>query len=113
MPSTLVEVTARCERIAWKTKGFRNVENMLNSTKVALNLVNTYSYKLLSCRSQDNGCFPKMTRTAMIRKLSTRESHLDIKRRILRKEFLRTHTYVTLEPTHMRSTIHKSSATEQ
>ena len=94
---------------------------MLNSTTVALNLANTRRYKPQSCRSPDKDCFPEMARTAMIRKdlqeeRATRErvSYLDIKRRIQRKKFLRTHTYVTLEPTHARSTIHKSksSATE-
>ena len=41
-----------------------------------------------------------------------RVSYLDVKLRILQMYFLRTHTYVTLEPTHMISTIRKSSATE-
>ena len=45
MPSTLVEVMARSERIAWKTKRFRDVEKILNSTTVALNLANTHRYK--------------------------------------------------------------------
>ena len=91
MPSTLVEVMARSERIAWKTKCFRVVEKMLNSTTVALNLANTHGYKPQSCRSPDDGCFPEMIRTDMIRKdLQEREPHervsyLDIKRRILRK----------------------------
>ena len=67
MPSTLVEVMARSERIAWGTKCFRDVE-MLNSTTVALNSANTHRYKPQSCRSPDDGCFPEMTRTAMIRK---------------------------------------------
>ena len=80
MPSTLVEVMARCESIAWKTKCFRDVEKMLNSTTVALNLPNTNSYKPESCRNSDDGCFPEMTSTAMIRKnppeRATRESEL-------------------------------------
>ena len=63
------------------------VENMLNSTTVALNLANTHRYKPQSCRSPDDSCFPEMTRTAMIRKdlqeRATRESELrGIKRRI-------------------------------
>ena len=80
MPSTLVEVMARSERIAWKTKCFRDVEKMLNSTTVALNLANAHRYKPQSYRSPDDGCFPEMTRTAMIRKdlqeRATRESEL-------------------------------------
>ena len=80
MPSTFVEVMARCERMAWKTKCFRDVEKMLNSTTVALYLANTHKYKPQSCRSPDDGCFPEMTRTAMIRKYlqerATRESEL-------------------------------------
>ena len=80
MPSTLVEVMARSERIAWKTKCFRDVEKMLNSTTVALILANTHRYKPQSCRSPDDGCFQEMTRTAMIRKdlqeRATRESEI-------------------------------------
>ena len=80
MLSTLVEVMARCERIAWKTECFRVVENTLNSTTVALNLANIHRYKPQSCRSPDDGCFPEMTRTAVIRKdlqeRATRESEL-------------------------------------
>ena len=54
---------------------------MLNSTTVARNLANiTHRYKPQSCRSPDDGCFPEMTRTAMIRKdlqeRATRESGL-------------------------------------
>ena len=80
MPSTLVEVKARCERIAWKTKCFRDVEKMLICITVALNLANTHRYKPQSCRSPDDGCLPEMTRTAMIRKdlqeRATQESEL-------------------------------------
>ena len=80
MLSTLVEVMARCERMAWKTKCFRDVDKVLNSTTVELILANTHKYKPQSCRSPDDGCFPEMTRTAMIRKdlqeRATRESEL-------------------------------------
>ena len=67
-------------------------------------MANTHRYKPQSCRSPDDGGFPKATRTGMTRKdLQEREPHervsyLDIKRRIVRKYILRTHTYVTLEP---------------
>ena len=80
MPSTFVEVMARSERIAWKTKCFRGVEKMLNSTTVALYLANAHRYKPQSCRSPDDGCFPEMTWTAYARKdlqeRATRESEL-------------------------------------
>ena len=80
VPSALVEMIARCERIAWKTKCFRDLKKMLNSTTVALNLANTHRYKPQSCRSPDDGCFPEMTRTSMIWKdlqeRATRESGL-------------------------------------
>ena len=56
------------------------VENMLNSTTVALNLANTHRYKPQSCKSPDDSYFPEMTRTAMIWKdlqeRATRESEL-------------------------------------
>ena len=62
------------------TKCFRDVENMLNSTTVALDLANTHRYKPQSCRSPDDGGVREMTRTAMIRndlqERSTRESEL-------------------------------------
>ena len=41
----LVELMARCERIAWKTNCFREVEKMLNSATVAINLANTHRDK--------------------------------------------------------------------
>ena len=98
MPSTLVEVMARCERIAWKTKYFRNVEKTLNNTAVALNLANTHRYKPQSCRSIDDGCFPEMTRTAMIRKdlqeRATRESKLPGYKAENPTEVIPPHTYV-------------------
>ena len=76
----LAEVMARRGRIAWKTKCFRDVEKMLNSTTVAPHLANTHRYILQSCRSPDDGCFLEMARTAMIRKdlqeRATRESEL-------------------------------------
>ena len=93
MPSTLVEVKARCERIAWKTKCFRDVDKVLNSTAVELILANTHKYKPQSCRSLDGGCFPEMTRTAidLSGKIYKREPHervgyLATKRRILRRK---------------------------
>ena len=64
---------------------------MWNSTTVALNLANTHlRYKPQSCTSPDDGCFPEMTRTAMMQNIYKREPHervsyLDIKRRILRR----------------------------
>ena len=98
MPSTLVEVMARCERIAWKTKCFRDVEKMLNSATVALNLANTHGYKPQSCRNPDDGCFPEMTRTAMIRKdlqeRATRESELPGYQAENPTEVIPPHTYV-------------------
>ena len=98
MPSTLVEVMARSERIAWKTKCFRNVEKMLNSTTVALNLANTHRCKPKSCRTPDDGYFPEMTRTAMIRKdlqeRATRESELPGYQAENPTEVIPPHTYV-------------------
>ena len=97
MPSTLVEVMARCERIARKTKCFRE-EKMLNSTTVALNLANTHRYKPQSCRSPDDGCFPETTKTAMIRKYlqerATRESELPGHQAENPTEVIPLHTYV-------------------
>ena len=75
MSSTLVEVMARCERIAWKTTYFRDIEKMLNSTTVALNLANTHRYKPQSSRSADDGCFPEMTRAAFDPEISIRDCH--------------------------------------
>ena len=76
----LVKVMARCERVAWKTKCFRDVGKLLNSATVALDLANTHRYKPQSCRSPDDGCFQEMTGTAMIRKYlqerATRDSEL-------------------------------------
>ena len=80
VPSTIIEVVKRCERIAWKTKFFRDVKKMLNSTTLALNFANTHRYTPQSCRSPDDGCFPGMTRTAMtqndLQERATRESEV-------------------------------------
>ena len=98
MLSTLVEMVARCERIAWKTKCFRYVEKMLKSTTVALNLSNTHGYKPQSCRSSDDGCFSEITRTAMIRKdlqeRATRERELTGYQAENPTEVIPPHTYV-------------------
>ena len=76
MPSTLVKVMARCERIAWKTNCFRDVEKMLNSTTVALNLANTHRCKPQSCRSPDDGwLLPRDDQDSYDPEGSTRESH--------------------------------------
>ena len=98
MPSTLVEVMARSERIAWKTKCFRDVDKMLNSTTMALNLANTHRYEPQSCRSPDGGCFPEMTRTAMVQEdlpeRATWESELPGYQAGNPTEVIPPHTYV-------------------
>ena len=94
----LVEVMARSERVAWKTKCLRDVENMLNSTTVALNLANTHKHKPQIRKSSDDGRFPDMTRTAMIRndlqKGATRESELHEYQAENPTEAIPPHTYV-------------------
>ena len=71
---------------------------MLNSTTMALNLANTHRYKPQSCRSPDDGCFPEMTRTAMIRKglqeRATRESEVPGYQAVNLTEVVPLHTYV-------------------
>ena len=98
MPSTLVEVMARCERIAWKAKCFRDVEKMLNSTTVAINVAITHRYKPQSFSSPDDGCFQGMTRTAMIRKdvqeRATRKSELPRYQAENPTDVIPQHTYV-------------------
>ena len=98
MQSTLVEVMARCERIAWKTICFRDVKKLLNSTTVALKLANTHRYKPQSCGSPNNGCFPEMTKTAMIRNdlqdRATLESELPGYQAENSTEEIPSHTYV-------------------
>ena len=75
---------------------------------VAINVANTHRYKPQSCRSPDDGCFPEITRTAMIRKYlqerapreserperSTRESELPGYQAENPTEVIPPHTYV-------------------
>ena len=71
---------------------------MLNSTTVALNLANTHRHKPQSCRSPDDGRFPEMTRTDMIRKdiqeKATRESKISRYQAENPTEVIPPHTYV-------------------
>ena len=70
---------------------------MLNSETVALSLANTHRYKPQSCRSPDDGWFPEVTRTAMIRndlhERATRESELPAYQAENPTEVISPHTY--------------------
>ena len=65
---------------------------------MALNEANTHRYKPQSCRNPDDGCFPEMTRTTMIRKYlqerAIRESELPGYQAENPTEGISPHTYV-------------------
>ena len=72
---------------------------MVNSTTAALDVADTHRYKPQSCRSPDDGCFPEMTRTAMIREdlqeRATRESGLPgYQEENPTEEVILLHTYI-------------------